>query len=76
MVFRAKKRDALWLLPGIVSITASKWYSSKYFFAKLIEYDVDEYWRKSKKLDGDLRKVDLYVKQRKFFERFGPDSTL
>ncbi|CDW86780.1 UNKNOWN [Stylonychia lemnae] len=76
LIARAKQRDVKWLLPGIVAITGTKYYSSKLFFQRLQEYQIDDYWRKSKKLDGDLRKVDGYIKQRKFFEKYGPNSSL
>ena len=31
---------------------------------------VDEYWRKAKKLDYDLKKTETYIEQRKLFEKF------
>ena len=34
------------------------------------EGKIDEYWRKSKKLDFDLKKTENYIEQRKLFEKF------
>eukprot|EP00347_Sterkiella_histriomuscorum_P015146 403358143 len=65
-----------WLAGGSVIITGSKYASNKYFYQQIHENQVYDYWRKSKKLDGDLRKTDSYIKQRKFFEKYGPSSSL
>jgi hypothetical protein len=57
------------LLPGILSIGGAKWYSSTYMFRQMDDQGVGDYFRKSKKLDGDLRKVENYIKQRNLIEK-------
>ena len=69
LILRVKKRDALWLLPGIISIGGAKWYSSTYMFRQMEEQGVSSYFKKSKKLDGDLRKIENYIKQRSLIEK-------
>lgn len=61
LFLRIKKRDAMWLLPGIISIAGAKWYSSNMLFRRMDEEKVSEYFKKSKKLDGDLRRVEKYA---------------
>jgi len=34
------------------------------------EAKLEDYWRKSKKLEYDLKKVETYIEQRKLFEKF------
>ena len=72
LFLRIKKRDALWLLPGILTIAGTKWYSSRMFFRKMESEGVNDYFKKSKKLDGDLRLIESYAKQRRLWEKAPP----
>ena len=62
--FMGVKRMSLnWSAPGLVSIAGTKYYSVQ-VFNRMMKEDaaVDDYWKKSKKFQSDLNKVDRYVK--------------
>ena len=58
-----KKKDIKYALPGLLSIGGGKGYASSIFFQRLHEEGVDDYWKKSKKLDSDLRRVKHVIEK-------------
>ena len=65
-----KQKDIKFFLPGLILIGGFKWYSGELRQQLMKEGRIDEYWRKSKKLDFDLKKTEKYIEQRKLFEKF------
>ena len=55
------KLSPWWSAPGFFLIGATKYYSIKNFYKQMEQEGVNEYWKKSKKLQGDLNKVEKYV---------------
>lgn len=69
MVISAQRRDIKWFLPGLASIGGLKYYSGLKRQSLMKEQGVDDYWRKSRKLNYDLRKVEHCLETRKLFEK-------
>jgi hypothetical protein len=55
------RKDIRYFLPGLILIGGFKWYSGEVRQRLMKEERVDEYWRKSKKLDYDLKKTLKYI---------------
>jgi hypothetical protein len=70
MILSVKQKDIKFFLPGLMFIGGFKWYSGQYRQKQMKEKRVDDYWRKAKKLDFDLKKTEQYIEQRKLFEKF------
>ena len=70
MILSVKQKDIKFFLPGLFSIGGFKWYSGEQRQRQMKDKRVDEYWRKAKKLDYDLKKTETYIEQRKLFEKF------
>ena len=56
-----KQKDIKYFLPGLILIAGFKWYSGEVRQQLMKEGKIDEYWRKSKKLDFDLKKTENYI---------------
>jgi hypothetical protein len=56
-----KQKDIKYFLPGLILIAGFKWYSGEVRQQLMKEGKIDEYWRKSKKLDFDLKKTEKYI---------------
>ena len=65
----AKKKSFYWSAPGGFAIGASKYYSVTEYY-RLLNEDTTlmEYWKKSKRFQADLNKVERYVRARKAAE--------
>ena len=65
-LWAVKKKSFYWTTPGGFSIAASKYYSVTEYYRMLNEDEsLIDYWKKSKKFQADLNKVERYVKARK-----------
>jgi len=74
VLISAKQRDVKWFLPGLLLIGGFKWYSGQVRQDMMKSQRVDDYWRKSKKLDFDLKKTEQYIEQRKLFEKYSDQT--
>ena len=65
-----RNKDIKYFLPGLILIGGCKYYSGQVRQRLLQEAPgLNDYWRKSRKLEFDLRKTETYIEQRKLLEK-------
>lgn len=69
LYFSYKRVDVKFMLPALASVVLAKVYASRYFIRNMESQGIFDYWKKSKKLDSDLRNTEKIIEYRKLYEK-------